>query len=52
VQGLYNVQDKLGRGALLVALMAKAGYHAVSQLINVSTLIQSDDQYGQLVLFN
>ncbi len=35
VQGLFNVKDKLGRGALLVALMAKAGHDAVKQLITV-----------------
>ena len=35
MQGLFNVKDKLGRGALLVALMAKAGQAAVQQLITV-----------------
>ena len=39
LQGLFNVKDKLGRGALLVALMARAGLPAIKQLIKVRHIL-------------
>ena len=46
-KGLVNVQDKLGRGPLLVGLMAGAGLEAVKELLRQGEDPGQEDEVGR-----
>ena len=46
-KGLVNVQDKLGRGPLLVGLMAGAGLEAVKELLSQGEDPGQEDEVGR-----
>ena len=46
-KGLINVQDKLGRGPLLVGLMAGAGLEAVKELLKQGEDAGQEDEVGR-----